>query len=157
MADGVFGPDGTPQSVADTEQARVDTWSHVVRSIDRARADDYRTGEDTVLDIWSGIIEGRWSLHDHVDTDGKRYVILVETGAAPRTQPGRLTSRELSVCLRVAGGLTNKEIAYDLNVGLSSVATYLRRALQKLGMTDRSELQALGTMLRRLALPDEPS
>ncbi len=155
-AAGVFRPDGTPLSVADTEPARIDTWSRIVRSIDRARADDYRTGDDTVLDLWSGVIDGRWSLHDHVDTDGKRYVILVETDGTPPAQRGRLTSRELHVCQRAARGLTNKEIAYDLNVSLSSVATYLRRALEKLGIADRSELQALGPMLRGITGPDGP-
>jgi DNA-binding CsgD family transcriptional regulator len=154
-AAGVFRPDGTPLSVADTEQFRIDTWSRIVRSIDRARADDYRTGDDTILDVWNGIIDGRWSLHDHVDTDGKRYVILVETEGTPRAQRGRLTPREVQVCLGAARGLTNKEIAYDLNVSLSSVATYLRRALRKLEINDRADLQRLGPMLPQLAESDE--
>jgi DNA-binding CsgD family transcriptional regulator len=39
--------------------------------------------------------------------------------------------------------VTNKEIAYDLDISLASVATHLRRALGKLGLSTRAELQML--------------
>lgn len=55
----------------------------------------------------------------------------------------RLSTREHEVARRVAQGVTNKEIAYDLDISLASVATHLRRALGKLGLSTRAELQML--------------
>jgi len=149
-ADAVFRPDGTPVSATDPRKPRIDTWSRIVRAIDRARAADFRTGENAVLEVWSGIIEGRWSLFDHVDTDGKRYVVLVETGGSRSTGCRALSSTQREVCLRAARGLSNKEIAYELGMSLSSVATHLRRGLEKLGISGRSRLQRLGPLMHGL-------
>ena len=56
-------------------------------------------------------------------------------GAAPA-----LTERETAV-LKMAGlGLTNKEIASRLDVGVKSVETYKARGLEKLGLKTRAEL-----------------
>jgi DNA-binding NarL/FixJ family response regulator len=56
-------------------------------------------------------------------------------GAAPA-----LTERESAV-LKMAGlGLTNKEIASRLDVGVKSVETYKARGLEKLGLKTRAEL-----------------
>jgi len=56
-------------------------------------------------------------------------------GAAPA-----LTERETAV-LKMAGlGLTNKEIASRLAVGVKSVETYKARGLEKLGLKTRAEL-----------------
>ena len=148
-ADGVFRPDGTPVRVKEPHREHLDTWRRILRAVDRARAAEFRNADGAILDIWRGIIDGRWSLFDEVDTDGKRYMILVETGAPPAGRRGRLSPRELQVCLRAARGLTNKEIAFDLGLSLSSVATHLRRGLSKLGITGRSELQKLGPVLQR--------
>ena len=51
-----------------------------------------------------------------------------------------LTERETAV-LKMAGlGLTNKEIASRLDVGVKSVETYKARGLEKLGLKTRAEL-----------------
>ena len=56
-------------------------------------------------------------------------------GSAPA-----LTEREAAV-LKMAGlGLTNKEIASRLDVGVKSVETYKARGLEKLGLKTRAEL-----------------
>lgn len=51
-----------------------------------------------------------------------------------------LSSRERQVCIRIAQGLTAKEIAHELHLELSSVITYKNRAFAKLGMGSRREL-----------------
>ncbi|MGA8359074.1 MAG: LuxR C-terminal-related transcriptional regulator, partial [Xanthobacteraceae bacterium] len=51
-----------------------------------------------------------------------------------------LTERETAV-LKMAGlGLTNKEIASRLDVGVKSVETYKARGLEKLGLKTRAEM-----------------
>ena len=51
-----------------------------------------------------------------------------------------LTERETAV-LKMAGlGLTNKEIASRLDIGVKSVETYKARGLEKLGLKTRAEL-----------------
>lgn len=149
-AAGVFRPDGTPVRLTRAQEHNIDTWRRILRGIDRARAAEFRDADGDILDIWNGIINGRWSLFDHIDTDGRRYVVLVETGAPSPPARRSLSSRESEVCLLAAEGLTNKEIAYELGLSLSSVATLLRRGLAKLGIPDRRRLQRFGPLVRQL-------
>lgn len=71
----------------------------------------------------------------------------VSAGKRGRSKPSphgnaapALTERETAV-LKMAGlGLTNKEIASRLDVGVKSVETYKARGLEKLGLKTRAEL-----------------
>lgn len=51
-----------------------------------------------------------------------------------------LTPREREIVERVAMGLSNKSVAYELGVCESTVATHLARAMRKLGVTRREAL-----------------
>ena len=51
-----------------------------------------------------------------------------------------LSEREIQVLPLVAAGHSNKEIANILYIGVKSVETYKRRAMQKLGFQSRAEL-----------------
>jgi DNA-binding NarL/FixJ family response regulator len=51
-----------------------------------------------------------------------------------------LSEREIQVLPLVAAGHSNKEIANTLYIGVKSVETYKRRAMQKLGFQSRAEL-----------------
>ena len=53
-----------------------------------------------------------------------------------------LAPREREVLALVAGGLTNREIATQLQVGEETVKTYLERAFAKLGVSRRAEAVA---------------
>jgi DNA-binding CsgD family transcriptional regulator len=54
-----------------------------------------------------------------------------------------LSGREASVCARVVMGYTNEAASLDLGLSYHSVATYRRRAYDKLGITSQNELFAL--------------
>jgi DNA-binding NarL/FixJ family response regulator len=80
--------------------------------------------------------------------EGKRY-IPAEVGtivaeALPRTA---LSTREVDVLQRIAGGLRNKEIAHALGVSESTVNAHIKHILEKLHVSDRT--QAVTTALRR--------
>lgn len=61
--------------------------------------------------------------------------LTAKKGVAPA-----LTERETDVLKMAALGLTNKEIASRLDVGVKSVETYKARGLEKLGLKTRAEL-----------------
>jgi DNA-binding CsgD family transcriptional regulator len=54
-----------------------------------------------------------------------------------------LTARELDVCTRLLGGMTQDGIADDLSLSLPTVKTYRNRAFARLGIHFRNELFAL--------------
>ncbi len=51
-----------------------------------------------------------------------------------------LSEREKEVLIGFAKGLSAKQIAYELNISSKTVDTYKARAVQKLGLSDRSKL-----------------
>ncbi|MBC7253583.1 MAG: response regulator transcription factor [Actinobacteria bacterium] len=58
---------------------------------------------------------------------------------AEEEQPG-LTEREYEVLRLVAKGYSNKTVARELSISLSTVKTHLRHIFQKLGVEDRAQL-----------------
>lgn len=69
---------------------------------------------------------------------------LVRTVIGTRVAPfDQLTGRELEVCERILLGYTSIGIGLDLDIALSSVLTYRKRAYQKLGIGTQAQLFAL--------------
>ncbi|MHB1555902.1 MAG: response regulator transcription factor [Isosphaeraceae bacterium] len=73
---------------------------------------------------------------------GKMVGSFVRTGR--RAEPDRpepaLSDREEEVLRLIARGLSNKEIAARLQVGIKSVESYKARAIQKLGFSGRADI-----------------
>lgn len=61
-----------------------------------------------------------------------------ERGAAT-SLPDALTPREMEVLSRIALGETNRQIAEELHISLSTVKRHLERILSKLGVSDRTQ------------------
>jgi len=66
---------------------------------------------------------------------------------AERMHQSELTSRELEVVERIAGGMSNKQIAADLGISEGTVKTHVNNIMGKLGASDRT--QAVTLALRR--------
>ncbi len=94
---------------------------------------------DDGLDLHAALVAGRWVVVDSFEAGGKRYLIARENTPAP-IAASELSARETQVLVFAARGHALKLIAYELGVSESSVATYLRRALAKLGLPDRIAL-----------------
>lgn len=134
LADAVLDPRGKLLHAEEPAKAR--TLREKLREAVRRRAGD----PSGVL--WDRLVAGRWSLVDRFDFDGKRHFLAIRND--PHFRPRHaLTERERQVARMAAQGLMNKEIAFALGIAESTVATHLRRALGKIGVTRRSELPLL--------------
>jgi DNA-binding NarL/FixJ family response regulator len=102
----------------------------------RARTSDSELALDPA---WNAVLAGRWSLVDRFDADGRRYVIAYRNPPGV-LDPRRLTPREEGVAALAAIGRSNKEVATELGVSQSTVATLLASALAKLGLSSRTML-----------------
>lgn len=134
-----------PAAAADMREV----LQRAVRNIDRARTRSARQEQLEALNLWLGLVEGRWSVIDRHDTDGRRYYVAVANppeGVAAR----QLSDRERRVVAQAIVGEPNGIIAYSLGIAPSTVSTHLRTAMRKLGVTSRVELVRLARSLGAL-------
>lgn len=132
--------------VADANGPAVNARARLTRAVlerDRARGPLRRRSPDDALLIWKGLVEGRWSLVDYFDTDGRRFVVVHRNPPTVGRNPRSLTLREQTVAERIGEGATLKEIAYDLGLGVSAVAKASARARRKLSVSSLAELALL--------------
>lgn len=109
------------------------------KQVDRARGRLRRDAPDDALELWKGLCEGTWSFIDHVDSDGRRYLVARHNEPAVATDRA-LTAREQQVVAFVAMGHADKLVAYELGLAESTVQSHLSSAMRKMGIASRSEL-----------------
>src|SRR5262245_46553544 len=107
-----------------------------------ARGRMRRLSPQEAIEIWRALVAGRWSVVDHFDTEGRRYLIARRNEPEPAPSAGlaSLTPRELEIVAYAALGHTNKLIAYELGLAPTTVATHLASAAAKLGVSTRIDL-----------------
>jgi DNA-binding CsgD family transcriptional regulator len=112
------------------------------RQMDRARGSLRKSDPDLAIAEWRGLIAARWTLVDHYESDGKRYLLARRNEATP-SGFAALSLRERQAvgyaCLRHS----NKLIAYEMGISPSTVGVLLHRAAGKLGAHTRDEMVAL--------------
>jgi DNA-binding CsgD family transcriptional regulator len=103
-----------------------------------------RARPEEAMELWQALVDGRWSLLAHTESDGKK--LLLARRNEPRSQPWPdLSPRERHVAAYCALGHSTKLIAYELGVARSTVASLLSKAIRKLGLQSREDLvQILG-------------
>lgn len=145
LVEAVLDPDGrlrhAAREAARSRAAREGLRARV-RDIERARGRMRREDPDGALELWQGLVRGTWSLVDHFDRDGRRFVLAVRN-ASGYLDPRALTPRERHVANLVAGGATNAEIAYALGLREQTVARVASRVFRKLHLTHRADLVRL--------------
>jgi len=103
------------------------------------RPGDARVHLRAALDEFERLGAGRWA-HQAV-------AALAATGervVAPRERVlARLTPQEMQVCLAVAEGATNREVAARLFLSHKTIETHLSNAYRKIGVRSRTELATL--------------
>ncbi|HVZ37553.1 MAG TPA: LuxR C-terminal-related transcriptional regulator, partial [Polyangiaceae bacterium] len=135
--EGIFDPGGAAQHAAG--MARAKSVLSQLRAAVLAQERGDASSADAPESAWSAVVAGRWSLVDRFDSDGRRYVVAYRNPPGV-VDPRRLTPREECVAALVAMGQSNKEIAVDLGISQSTVATLLGAALDKLGLASRTLL-----------------
>jgi len=119
----------------------VDDLKRALSERDWARGPARTEQPHKALGRWKALVQGRWTLIDHFERDGKHYVIAQENSPEARA-PVKLSEREQQVADLAALGRSNKVIAYELGIAHSTVRVLLGRACARLGAHTRSELIA---------------
>jgi DNA-binding CsgD family transcriptional regulator len=116
--------------------------ARAVVAIDRARTRAERRDPDAALEAWRGLVQGRWSLVEHFDSDGQRFLVARKNDPDARGPRG-LNARERQVLASRSRGLSLKLIAYELGLSIPSVSRALRSGMTKLGISSHEELVSL--------------
>jgi DNA-binding CsgD family transcriptional regulator len=103
------------------------------RAVDRARGGLRGRDGDEALDLWQGLFEGRWSLMDVFDSDGRRFLVARRNDPHVPARRG-LSTREFQVLAYRAQAHPLKLIAYECGLSVGTVAGYLKSACNKLGV-----------------------
>jgi DNA-binding NarL/FixJ family response regulator len=74
-------------------------------------------------------------------------------GGSAKAAFGGLSARERETAALIAAGLSNREIADHMVVGLKTVETYVTRILTKLGFDSRVQI---ANWARQVGLPESP-
>ena len=92
--------------------------------------------------LWEALVDGRWSVVERVDSDGKR-LLFAHKNDPEVPDPRALSNRERAIAGWAALGHSGKLIAYELGLTPAAVSVHLRCALRKLGLRSRAELVQL--------------
>ena len=142
-ADALLEVDGRvahAKGAAEPGEAR-DALRRAVRAVERARRKMRREDAAVAVSQWKGLVSARWTLIDHFESDGKRYV-LARRNDVEMSGLEQLTLRERQALAYAALGHRNLMIAYEMGISPSTVGVLLHRAARKLGATTRQELLA---------------
>jgi DNA-binding NarL/FixJ family response regulator len=143
--DALFSPSGKLEdaspALADDDEARRALVA-AVRSMEQARSADVRTSPEQALELWQALVAGRWSLVDHWESGGRRYLAAYPNRTGLR-DPRALTPTEQSVLRYLALGATNKELSYALGLPEKTASNAVSQILKKVHVKSRVELTAL--------------
>jgi DNA-binding NarL/FixJ family response regulator len=140
-AEAVMQPDGKVLHASGDAISARDVLRHAAVGVDRARTRLRRENPDEALDLWSGLVAGRWSLVDRFEEGGRRFVVAYRNEARV-PDPRGLSRREHIVCELLGRGRASKEVAYELGISVSAVFNAASRARAKLGLSSTTELVA---------------
>ena len=110
-----------------------------ILAIERVDGNLRRSAQVEGGDVWKALVSGRWLLVDSFDHAGARYYVAHRKVPQAATA-ARMSEREALVARYIAMGRSNRLIAYELGIGVSSIGTYVRRVCKKLGVSSRAAL-----------------
>jgi DNA-binding NarL/FixJ family response regulator len=136
MPDAVLAPDGRVLHAERSVRASLPSLQRATRAAERARS---QRADLDALASWRALVDGRWSMIDEVEHDGRR-ILLVHANPPDVADPRKLTMMERIVAGYVVMGHSNKLIAYELGIATSTVALHLQGVARKLGVRTRVEV-----------------
>jgi DNA-binding CsgD family transcriptional regulator len=159
-SEAIFSPGGNVAHAEPVAQRSLDELREMVRLSERARTKNASPAE--ALAAWTAIVQGRWSLVETFDSDGRRHIVARENEPRPNAAfdpkatcaAPALTAAQLSALTLLGRGYAQKAIAYELGLSPARVSRLLGAARRALGIETRAEL----TQIAREALaPSRPS
>ncbi|MFO0661648.1 MAG: LuxR C-terminal-related transcriptional regulator [Polyangiaceae bacterium] len=137
----VLSPDGRvlhAEGDARKDEAR-ELLRNAARRVDEARSKRSKRDASSTLSLWRALYDETWSVFDHFDADGRRYLIARRN--KPEAQAhATLSEREQQVAAFLALGHSNKAIAYELGAATSTVATHVAKLKKHYGVSSRAAL-----------------
>lgn len=134
-------------SVLDADASR-ESLERAAEDIGRARAGMRQTEPYRALELWQALVDGRYTLVEHIDTDGQTYLLARRND--PKTEtPAALDQRARQIVQYAALGHSNPLIAYELGFDEEVVSTVLDEALSTLNLDSRDALVQLRQTLER--------
>jgi DNA-binding CsgD family transcriptional regulator len=147
MTEAVMTPDGRvlhASGEARSQKMRESLSEALLRS-ERARTRLCRVDAGEALDLWTALVEGRWSVVETTERDGKRFLLARKNSLASPDLLA-LTKDESDVVWLTVQGHSTKYIAYELGLSETMVTRRLARAMRKLRVDSRRDLlRTLGT------------
>jgi DNA-binding CsgD family transcriptional regulator len=134
----VLQPDGRIEHAEGPARERdaIEALRNATLLLDRSRSSRGRSNPSAAIEARTALVSARWSLLDHFDNDGRRFVVAAcNEPEVPHAV--ELSVRETQVLSYAALGQHNKLIAYNLGISASTVRVLLHRAATKLGAKGR--------------------
>lgn len=113
-----------------------------VAAMEEARSGAVRSSPERALALWQGLVAGEWSLVEHWESGGRRYLAAYRNRPELR-DPRALTPTESSMLTYLALGATNKDIEFALGLPAGTVSSSVTKILKKLRMKRRVDLAVL--------------
>jgi len=133
--------------VARSTRIRESLTEAVLRS-EKARGRLRKVDSDEATRLWSALVEGRWSIVEATERDGKRF-LLARRNTLETPDLIALTKAENDVVWLAAHGHSHKYIAYELGLSVPAVTRRLKSALAKLRIPSRRDLlRKLGAVVQ---------
>lgn len=161
VRDALLDPSGKMRDASDTVARDRSAQAVLVRAVaamEKARSGALRSSPERALALWQGLVAGEWSLVDHWETGGRRYLAAYRNRPELR-DPRALTATECATLKYLALGATNKEIAFALGLPAGTVSSSVTKVLKKLGVKRRVDVAVLADPSRMdrldLAVADE--
>jgi DNA-binding NarL/FixJ family response regulator len=122
-----------------------------------AGADGYLTksvfGKEVVNAIRS-VISGETVISRQMTQQLLKRALFLQSKPVPLEAGNKLTSREMEILKMVAHGMSNKDIASTLTLGLATIKGYMAEIFSKLGVSCRTEAVILGLRAGFINLSD---
>jgi DNA-binding CsgD family transcriptional regulator len=141
-AEAIFTATGRLAHAEPPAQRAHEVLAQGVLSMAEARGKLRRHDPDAALDAWKGLVAGRWSLLERIDTDGKCFLVA-HRNDPQISRPMAISLRERQILSARGRGLSIKLIAYELGLSSATVSRTLRAGMAKLGIVREAELASL--------------
>src|SRR5438309_493674 len=74
-ADTVLTPGGRVEHAGESSDATLDVLKDAAKAMARARGSSRHADPPGAVEAWKALVSGRWTLLDHFDHNGKRYIV----------------------------------------------------------------------------------